>query len=98
MQRHLYEHFQLPGHTGFCIIPMLLTLTRAILGHPLSVKIIGFIPLRQKHLWQLILKMFTEVLSYIVIVQLFLFLVFDGLFWDYSSTIWFVIRFILFNY
>ena len=30
MQRHLYEHFQVPGHTGFCKIPMLLSLISPI--------------------------------------------------------------------
>ena len=81
MQRHLYEHFQLPGVIlVFCKIPMLLSLVRPILGYPLSVKITGFIPLRQKHLWDLMLKVVTEFLSFIVIVQLFLFLDLDGLF------------------
>ena len=55
----------------FCKTPMLLSLIRPILGHPLSMKITGFIPLRQKHLWDLMLKMATELLSYIVTVQLF---------------------------
>ena len=50
MQRHLYEHFQLPGHTGFLQDTYVTLLIRPILGHPLSVKITGFIPLRQKHL------------------------------------------------
>ena len=77
MQRHLYEYFQLPGHTGFS---KLLSLIGPILGHPLSVKITGFIPLRQKHLWDLMLKVVTELLYYIVIVQLFLFLDLDGFF------------------
>ena len=45
----LYEHFQLPGHTVF-LQDTYVTLIRPILGHPLSVKITGFIPLRQKHL------------------------------------------------
>ena len=60
----------------FCKIPMLLSLIRPILGHPLSVKITRFIPLRQKQMLELV----TELLSYIVIVQLFLYLDLDGLF------------------
>ena len=61
----------------FCKIFMLLTLIRPILGHPLSMKITGFIHLTQKHLWDLMLKIVTELLSYIVIVQLFIFLEMD---------------------
>ena len=64
----------------FCKIPMLISLIRPILGHALSVRITEFITLRQKDLWDLMLKVVTELLSYIVSVQLFLFLVLDGLF------------------
>ena len=64
----------------FCNIPMLLSLIRPILGHPLSLTITEFIPFRQKHLWDLKLKAVTELLSYIVIVQLLFFLDLDGLF------------------
>ena len=87
MQIHLFEHssyqvilafFKIPGHTGF--FTYLLSLVRPIPGHPLSVKITGFIPLRQNHLWDLMLKMVTEFISSIVIVQLFIFLDLDGLF------------------
>ena len=95
MQRHLYEHFQLPGHRYFTRYVMLLSLIRPILGHPLSVKIIAFIPLRQNHLWDLLLKVVTELLSSIVIVQLFLFLDLYGLFQDYSRFIWIIATFIL---
>ena len=80
MQRHLYKHFRLPYHTGFRKIPMLLSLIRPILRHPQSVKITGFIHLIQKHLWDLMLKVTTELLSYIVIVQLLLYLDLDDLF------------------
>ena len=80
MQRHLYKHFQLPGHTCFLQDAMLLSLIRPILGHTLGVKISGFIPLRQKRLWDVMLKVVTEFLSYIAIVQLFLFLDLDNLF------------------
>ena len=79
VKRHLYEHFQLPGHSGF-LQDVLLSLIRPILGHQLSVKVTGFIPLRQKHLWGLMLKVVTELFSYIVTEQLFLFLDLDGLF------------------
>ena len=62
------------------LVFMLLSLIRPILGHPLSVKVTGFIHLRQKHLWDLMLKKVTELLSYIVVVQLYLFLDFPGSF------------------
>ena len=71
IQRHLYKHFQLP---------MLLSLITPILGHSLTVRNTGFLPLRQNHLMGLRLKVVTEFLSYIVIIQLFLFLDLDGLF------------------
>ena len=82
----------------FSKISMLLALIGPILGHPLSVKITGFIPFRQKHLWDLMLKMVTELLPYIVIVQLFLFLVLDGFFQDYSRIIWIIVTFTLSNH
>ena len=82
----------------FCKIPMLLSLTRPILGHPLRVKITGFIPLRQKHLQDLMLKVVTKLLSYIVLVQLFLSLDLDGLFQDYSRFHWIMATFILFHH
>ena len=80
----------------FCKIPMLLSLIRPILGYPLSVKITGFIPLTQKHLWDLMLNVVTELLVYIVTVQLFLFLDLDGLFQDYSRFIRIIVIIILF--
>ena len=80
MQRHLYKHFQLPGHTVFLEDAYVTLIDKTDSGHSLSVKITGFIPLRQKHLWDLMLKVVTEFLSFIVIVQLFLFLDLDGLF------------------
>ena len=63
----------------FCKIPLLLSFIRPILRYPLSVKITGFIPLRQKHLWDLMLNVVTELLVYIVTVQLFLFIGFGRL-------------------
>ena len=82
MQRRLFSKniFSYQVILAFFKIPMLLSLIRPILEHPLSVKITGFIPFSQKHLWDLILKVVTELLSYIVIVQLFLFLDLDGMF------------------
>ena len=82
MQRRLFSKniFSYQVILAFFKIPMLLSLIRPILEHPLSVKITGFIPLRQKHPWDLMLKVVTEFLSYIVIVQLFLFLDLDGMF------------------
>ena len=61
MQRHLYEHFQVPGHTGLFEHYWIHTLkTKAPIG--------------------LMLKVVTELLSYIVIEQLFLFLDLGGMF------------------
>ena len=82
MQRRLFSKniFSYQVILTFFKIPMLLSLIRPILEHPLSVKITGFILFSQKHLWDLILKVVTELLSYIVIVQLFLFLDLDGMF------------------
>ena len=82
MQRRLFSKniFSYQVILAFCKITMLLSLIRPILGHPLSVKINGFIPFSQKHLWDLMLKVVTELLSYIVIVQPFLFLDLDGMF------------------
>ena len=82
MQRRLFSKniFSYQVILAFFKIPMLLSLIRPILEHPLSVKITGFKPFSQKHLWDLILKVVTELLSYIVIVQLFLFLDLDGMF------------------
>ena len=80
----------------FCKKPMLLSLIRPILRHPLSVKITGFIPFRQKDLWDLMLKVVIESLSFIVILQLFLFLDLDGLFQDYSRFTRIMDTFILF--
>ena len=63
MQRHLYEHFlSYQVILVFCNILMLLSLIGPILEHPLSVEITGFM------LWDLMLKMDTDLLSYIVIV------------------------------
>ena len=72
MQRHLYKHFQLPYHTVFWKIPMLFSLIRPILEYPLKVMITEFIPLRQKHIWDLNLKVVTVLISYVVIEQRFL--------------------------
>ena len=82
MQRRLFSKniFSYQVILAFFKIPMLLSLIRPILEHPLSVKITGFILFSQKHLWDLILKVVTELLSYIVIVQLFLFLDLEGMF------------------
>ena len=66
----------------FCKIPMLLSLIGPILVYPISVKTTGFIPYRQRQLWDLMLKMITELCSYII-VQVLLFLDVDGLFKDY---------------
>ena len=82
----------------FCKIPLLFSLIRPILRHPLSMNITGFIPTRQKHLWDLMLKVVTESLSFIVIVQLFLFLDLDSLFQDYSWFTHIIDTFILFHH
>ena len=46
----------------FFKIPMLLSLIKPILGHGLSVKVTEFKPLREKHLWDLMLKVVTELI------------------------------------
>ena len=46
MQRHLYEYFQLPGHTGFLQDAYITLIDKT----PLSLKTIGFIPLKQSYL------------------------------------------------
>ena len=84
VQRHLYKQFQLPGHTVFLQDTYDTLIDKTLLRHPVSVKITGFISLRQKHLWDLMLKVLTELLSYICTVKLFLFLDLDGLFYDNS--------------
>ena len=56
----------------FWKIPVLFSLIIPILEYPLKVKITEFIPLRQKHLWDLNLKVVTVLTSYVVIEQLFL--------------------------
>ena len=59
---------------------MLFSLIIPILEYPLKVKITEFIPLRQKHLWDLNLKVVTVLTSYVVIEQLFLSTDVGGLF------------------
>ena len=49
--------------------------------------------MRLQKQWDLMLKVVTELLSYIVIVQLFFFLDLDNLFWDYSRFIWITVTF-----
>ena len=78
MQRHLYEHFQLPGHTGF-LQDTYLTLTDKT-DPRVPTKCEDYWIHTFKHLWDLMMKVVTELLFYIVIVQLFLFLDLDGLF------------------
>ena len=69
MQRHLYEYFQLPGHADFLQDAYITLIDKT----PLSLKAIGFIPIKQSYLWGIVLKVVTELLSYIVIEQLFIF-------------------------
>ena len=82
----------------FWKIPLLLLFITPILGHPLSVNITGFIPLRQKHLWNLMLMVVTEPLFCTVIVQLFLFLYLGGLFQRQSRIIRIIVTLISFNH
>ena len=69
----------MPGHTGFLQDTYVTLIDKTDARTPNKLKITGFIPLRQKHLRDLMLKVVTELLFYIVIVQL-LFLDFDDLF------------------
>ena len=94
VQRHLYKHFQLPGHTGFLHDTYVTLIDKTILRHPVSVKITGFISLRQKHLWDLMLKVVTKLLSYTFTVKLFLFLDLYGLFYDNSRFFKIIVTFI----
>ena len=86
---HIYEHFQLPCHTGFLQDPYVTLIDKTDPRAPTT----RFIPIRKRHLWDLMLKVVTELLSYIVIEQLFLFLDLDG-----SRIIQIIVTFILFNH
>ena len=58
MQRHLYENFQLPGHTGFLQDTYVTLIDKTDPRAPTNrTKITRFIPLRQNHIWDLMLKM-----------------------------------------
>ena len=87
MQNHFHKLFHRPGHTGFLKdnnVSMLLSLMRQILRHPLSVIITGFIPLRQKHLWDLMLKVLGLLSVYSDYCYIYFILSFDTvlvLFW-----------------
>ena len=59
MQGHLYEHFQLHDHTGFLQYTSVTLIDKTDPRAPTKREITGFIPLRQKHLWDLMLKMVT---------------------------------------
>ena len=78
-QRYLYEHFQLPGHTGFSqdtfVTPSDNTDPRA----PTKREDYWIHTLKTKPPMDLLLKVITELLSYKAIVQLFLFLDLEGL-------------------
>ena len=79
-QRHLHEHFQLPGHTGFLqdIYVTLIDKTnpRILTKHEnYWIHTIG-----QSQLCDLMFKVVTELCFYMVFLQLFLFLDLDSLF------------------
>ena len=80
MQRHLYKHFQLPGHTVFLQDTYVTPIDKTDPRAPTKRDDYWIHTLRQKHLRDLMLKVVTEFISFIVIVQLFLFLDLDGLF------------------
>ena len=80
MQRHLCEHFQLPGQMSFLQDTYVTLIDKTGPRAPTKREDYWIHTLRQKHLWDLMLKVVTELLVYIVTVQLFLFLDLDGLF------------------
>ena len=80
MQRHIYEHFQLPGHAGFLQDTYVTLIDKTDSRAPTKREDYWIHTLKTKAACDLMLKVVTELLSYIVIVQLFLFLDLDGLF------------------
>ena len=69
MQRHLYQHFQLPGHTGFLQDTYVTLIDKTNPRAPTKHEDYWIHTLiRQKCLWDLMLKVDTKLLSCIVIV------------------------------
>ena len=56
MQRHLYEHFNVPGHSGFLNDVSVTLIDWQTLKILLNEKITGFTPLKPKHHWDLMFK------------------------------------------
>ena len=79
MQRHLYEHFQLPGHTGFLQDTYVTLTDKTDPRAPTKREDYWIHTLKTKAPIDLMLKVITEFLSYKAIVQLFLFLDLEGL-------------------
>ena len=76
MQRHLYKHSQLPGHTGFLEDTYVALTDKTDPGAPTKCEDYRIHTLKQKCLWNVKLKMVTGLWSYIIFQQLFLFFFF----------------------
>ena len=61
MQIHLYEHFDILGHANYLEDVTVTLIHKKILGTLLKEKIIGYIPLKLKHLWVLIWDMVSKI-------------------------------------
>ena len=79
MQRYLYEHSQLPGHTGLFEDIYVTLIDKTDPWAPTKREDYWIPTLKAKALCDLMFRVVTEVLSYIVVVQLFLFLDLDDL-------------------
>ena len=80
MQRHLNEHFQLPGRTGFLQANYVTLIDKTDPKAHTKREDYWIHTLKTKAPIGLNVNVVTELLSYIVIVQLILFLDLDGLF------------------
>ena len=95
MQRHLREYFQLPGHTGFSQDTYVTLIDKTDPRAPTKREHYWIFTLKTKAPMGLMLKVLTELPSYIFILQIFIFVDLDGLLQDYSRFIW-IVTFILF--
>ena len=95
MQRHLQEYFQLPGHTGFSQDTYVTLTDKTDPRAPTKREHYWILTLKTKAPMGLMLKVLTELPSYIFILQIFIFVDLDGLLQDYSRFIW-IVTFVLF--
>ena len=71
MQRHLYEHFELPGHTGFLQDTYVTLIDKTDNRATTKREDYWIHTLRQKHLWDLIFKVVTELLSIYIYIYIY---------------------------